>query len=196
MLRSMMTPHKSGFDILASGKSIAPVDVVNEAFVDRLTTQLKSTYDYVLLDLPMNWSPWFYAAAKQSSALLTIVEPSVKSADGSRRVVQGLSDLGILAPRLIPIANRTDKTPDMKRRIQRITDILGTPCDLLIRDDARTAMAASDLGECAREVSATAPLTLDLEAIAMRLASARAAPATTSSMREGASRFRLFGRNT
>jgi len=60
MLRSMMTPHKSGFDLLANGKSIAPVDVVTEAFVERLITQLKLSYQYILLDMPTTWSPWFY----------------------------------------------------------------------------------------------------------------------------------------
>lgn len=195
MLRSMMTPHKSGFDILANGKSIAPVDVVTDTFMERLTAQLKQTYDYVLLDMPMTWSPWFYTAATHADALLTIVEPSVKSADGSRRIMQGLSDLGIAKPKLIPIANRADKTPDVKRRLQRIADILETPCDLLVRDDARTAGAASDLGECAREVAATAPLTVDIEAIAARLSAARTESPSVTPVRDNLSKFRLFGRN-
>ncbi len=193
MLGSMMVSHKSGFDVLMNGKSIAPVDVITENFIERFIATLKPTYDHIIFDMPTSWGRWFYNAARASTQIMPVVEPTVRCADGARRLAQGFEDLGLAGLSMMPIANRADRTPEVRRRLKEIADILGAPVECIVREDTKTASLCADTGACARDISATAPLTQDIEAIAARLCAEVTPPTDAKPAREGASRFKLFG---
>ncbi len=166
MLKSMMTHHKSGFDVLPAAKSVAPIDVVSEDFVHRFCEQLKASYDVVLFDMPTCWAPWFFQALEASDLIMPVVEPTVRSADCARRIVQAIEDLGSGKPRFLPVANKTTREPATKDRLKAISEILHAKVDLQVREESKIAQQAADLGLCLRDVSASAGITQDFEQIA------------------------------
>lgn len=194
MLQSMMTRHKSGFDVLPAAKSVAPVEVISEDLVVSLCEQLKSSYDVIIFDMPSSWTPWFFPALNASDLIVPVVEPSVRSADCTRRVVQAIDDLGLAKPKFFPVANKSSREPAVKDRLKAIGEILHAKVDLLVREDPKVARQAADLGQCLRDVSANAGITQDFEQLAISMISALALNvADTSEATNKSRRISFFG---
>ena len=172
MLKSMMTRHKMGFDVLPGSKAIAPIDVLTEEFCGTFTQKMKSAYDYTVLDMPMTWSPWFFDVLDACDIAMPIVESTVRSADGTRRITQALQDLGIRNLTIVPVANRSTRSPSHKDRLKSISDILGVSVELTVREDTKIAAAAADVGECFRQTAPNAAVTGDVQSIAKAVHSA------------------------
>lgn len=169
LLKGVMTKHQSGFDVLPSAPGITPLSVVDEDFVASFCEQLKSSYDVILLELPMAWSRWFYAVMDQTDIIAPIVETSVRSADGARRIMQGLKDLAVKDPAFFAIANKVDRGPNTRERLKNLGSILGAAPEAIIREDEKTAMECADLGRCFKDVAPGVAATQDFANAARKL---------------------------
>jgi len=169
MLRSMMTAHSSGIDVLPAAKSLAQVDVITEEFAQTLCSLLKQNYDYVVFDMPTCWTSAFYPILKEANIIAPVVAPTVRSADCARRIMQAIGDLGIEHPKMLPIANRAAKDATTVERLRKIGEILNTRIELLVREDLKLAAQAADIGQTIRDVSAGAGLANDFTLIAQKI---------------------------
>jgi pilus assembly protein CpaE len=187
MLRQMMSEHASGVRALASSKTIAPMDSMGEQFAANLCNLAKATFSVSIIDMPMAWAPWFASVLASSDVIVPVVEPTVRSAKGAMRIASALEDLGIRAPAktIVPVANRSNKSPNPKERLKMLEDILKAPCTIQIREDLKTCSEAEDVGRCLRDVAPAAAVTTDLETAARTIAKAagfdisKAEPETT-----------------
>lgn len=171
LLRSVMTRHTSGIDVLPAAPTITPLDVIDNDFAKTLMAQLRSSYDFAVIELPSAWTHWFGDILDATDLLLPVTETSVRSADGSSRIMQGLADLSLRDSNMLVIANRFVKKPEAKDRLKKLADIYGVRPEGLIRADEKAATDASDLGKCVKDVAPGSPITEDFSALAEKILS-------------------------
>jgi pilus assembly protein CpaE len=193
MLRQIMSEHASGVRALASAKTIAPMDSMSEQFAANLCTIAKSSFSVSIIDMPMAWAPWFASVLASSDVIVPVVEPTVRSAKGAMRIAAALDDLGIRAPAktIMPIANRSNKSPNPRERLKMLEDILKAPCSAQIREDVKTCSEAEDVGRCLRDVAPAAAVTQDLEQAARNVAKAAGFNISRADGAETTQRFAL-----
>jgi len=193
MLRQMMAKHASGLQALTSAKTIAPMDSMSETFAETLCSLAKASFGVSIIDMPMAWAPWFASVLVSADVIVPVIEPSVRSAKGAMKIAAALDDLGIRAPAktILPIANRSNKSPNPRDRLKMLEDILKAPCAAQIREDAKTCGEAEDVGRCLRDVAPAAAVTQDIEHAALTLAKAAGFKITRAETGENPQRFAL-----
>ena len=169
LLRSIMTKHKSGLDVLTAPERVTPLDVITEHFIELLVTHLRNTYDIVILETPTAWGHWIAALFEASDLVVPVVETSVRSADGAKRMMRGFDDFGISEPPLFIVANKVAKKSEVKERLRQLGNIFGETPSALIRTDEKTVAEGSDLGRCLKDVNASAPVVQDMSNIAAKV---------------------------
>lgn len=169
LLRSVMTRHKSGFDVLPGPANLTPLNVIDTHFIEVFFRTLKASYDIVIVELPMVWRQWITAVADGTDILAPVVETTVRSADGARRITQALNDLSTTSLSLFVIANRVEKSPTTRDRMKNLGNILGAAPEAVIRMDAKVAAECADIGKCFRDVAATSAVTQDVAGAAQKI---------------------------
>ena len=152
LLRSLLVQHKSGFNILAGPKSMTAAEAVTPDFVATLTALLRAEFDIVIVDLPMNWSDWFAEILSESDVLMPVLQPSVRCADGARRTLDALADLGLSEQHMLPIINKAERTPASKDRLNSLSAIFSGAPVMTIREDTKMFQKAADLGQCLLDI--------------------------------------------
>lgn len=161
LLKSVMTKHTSGIDVLPVSKGITPLNVLSSDFIPFFMKELRSLYDIILIDLPTAWSGWNTAIFDESDEIAPVLETSVRSADGATRIVQGLNDLDLGTKSLFPIVNCARKASTTRDRIKRLGDIVGQKPIMVIREDEKAASEAADLGRCIVDVNSSVAIVED-----------------------------------
>lgn len=156
LLRSLMGQHPSGFHMLAAPKSMTAADALTPEFLTTFIAQLKSEFDLILFDMPMGWSDWFSEVLSESDLIVPILEPSVRCADGARRILDALEDLGLAALELQPVVNKLERTPAAKERLSGLEKVFSDRSLVTIREDTKAFQKASDLGRCLLDIGGTA----------------------------------------
>lgn len=169
LLKSVIARHRGEFDVLAAPPSLTPLSVIDGAFIDSLFHHLKTIYDVVIVDTPMAWRQWMSNLVEASDLVAPVVQTSVRSADGARRIEQALKDMDIDNAPFFVIANKVEKLPTTRDRIKNLSDILGTPPEAIIRRDDKIAAEAADVGKSFRDVSASSSATQDFASAAKKI---------------------------
>lgn len=155
LLRSLFTQHESGFQILAGPSEITATDALTPDFMSALTVQLKSEFDVVIFDMPMAWSDWFADVLSHTDLIMPVLQPNVRSADGARRTLDALEDIGLGEHAIQPVINGIDRTPDAKARSASLSGIFQGKPSITIRDDHKAFQRAADLGKCLIDLGGT-----------------------------------------
>jgi pilus assembly protein CpaE len=147
LMKSVVSRHSAGFDVLPAPKSIVPLDRVQPIAVEALLEVARSEYDLVLLDMPPVWTSWSETALVNSDLLVLVTQVSVAGVRQARRQIAALSErkLGAL-PSLI-VANRYQKRLFRRDiRLQEAERALGRRFDVCIPSDYRLVSEAVNAG--------------------------------------------------
>lgn len=91
LLKSAMTHHDSGLDVLTAPKNVLPLETVAPEFVSSLLQVSREIYDVTILDLPQAWTSWSYTALSQSDAIVVVSQLTVSSIRQAVQQVQTLT---------------------------------------------------------------------------------------------------------
>jgi capsular exopolysaccharide synthesis family protein len=110
------TAQPNLFMMTSGVKPRAPLDVFAPAGLTRLVTQLKSRFDFIVLDAaPFLEFPDAYALAPHVDAVFLVVEADRTLVDDARRVVRELERSGVRAAGVV-LNRQRDYTPWLLRR--------------------------------------------------------------------------------
>lgn len=169
MLRSTMTRHKSGVELLASPPHITPLNAITDDYLKNVFAIFRQSYDATIFELPGCWTDWTRTVLAESDLIVPVLEPTVRSGAGAARVMQCFHDLELTKPPLFVVANKVEKSFATGDRLERLKEIVDRKIDAVIRKDDATAHAASDCGLPLREISAKSPAAKDLERMAEKV---------------------------
>ena len=147
LMKSVVSRHSAGFDILPAPKSIVPLERVQPIALEALLEVARSEYDLVLLDMPPVWTSWSETALANSDLLVLVTQVSVAGVRQARRQIDALSarKLGTL-PTLV-VANRYQKRLFRREiHLQEAERALGRRFDVCIPSDYRLVSEAVNAG--------------------------------------------------
>ncbi|MDO4582327.1 MAG: AAA family ATPase [Bacillota bacterium] len=130
-LSSFLFKHSSGLRVLCAPTAPEYAEIVKPEHVEKIITELRSEFDYILLDMPPAFNDISLAALEQCSEIYFLVTPdipSLRNAQVSFGVIETLN----MADKLRLVLNREGNSNLLRRDIE---DVLGVkaiitlPCE-------------------------------------------------------------------
>ncbi len=110
-LRGYMTHHKSHVDILANTSEVIPVTwAISQESMNHLIDLALSSYDYVLIDLPLQLEPLTQLILERANNISLVIQQSIMHIRDAKRLMYVLSsELSIPETQINLILNRYTK---------------------------------------------------------------------------------------
>ena len=169
LLRSVVSTTPEGLHVLAAPSEMMPIEAVNADQILRIIELARAEYDYVVLDLPTNWTNWTLSLVARSTAIFLIVELSVASLRQAKRQLQLLQNQGISGDHISIVANRVEKRLFRSIDLESASQALGHPVDLSIHNDYPLVRAAHDQGVLIQQIRAKSKIVGDIARFLPRL---------------------------
>lgn len=169
LLRSVVSKTPEGLHVLAAPADMMPIEAVNADQILRIIELARAEYDYVVLDLPTNWTNWTLSLVARSTAIFLIVELSVASLRQAKRQLQLLQNQGISGDHISIAANRVEKRMFRAIDLDSASQALGHPVDLSIHNDYPLVRAAHDQGVLIQQIRAKSKIVGDIASFLPRL---------------------------
>lgn len=169
LLRSVATITDGGLHVIAAPVDMMPIEAVNADQILRIIDLARQQYDYVVLDLPTNWTNWALSLVARSTAIFLIVELSVGSLRQAKRQLQLLNSQAISGSHVHVVANRVEKRMFRAIDLDSASLALGHPVELSIHNDHPLVRAAHDQGVLIQQIRAKSKIVADIAALLPRL---------------------------
>jgi len=168
LLRSYMTVHSSGVHVLSAPKSPEYAELVAPEKVSSIISQLRTYYDYVIIDTPPSFSDVTITALEASSTILFVTGLDISILKNSKQSLSILKSLRQLDKVRIIVNRAVNVGSITLDDVQRLIDC---PIWAKIPSDYRVALTALNLGipfvtgapktELSQAVSSVATLLLE-----------------------------------
>lgn len=109
LLRSITGDAGEGLAVLAAPDRILPLDTIETELFLQIVTLLRQQYDYVVLDLPANWTDWTLSAVSMADVIVLVTELSVASLRQAKRRLELFASVGIGKEAIEIVVNRVEK---------------------------------------------------------------------------------------
>ena len=139
-------------DVIAATDGIVPMSAITNEFLGSLLEMASTIYDYIVLDLPTNWTGWTTKALAVSDLIIPVMQPSVEHVQNAQKVLEGLDNLQIVRTKTFFILNRVSKGLAAKDRVKKIESVIKRPIFTFI-DDPKPHILARDTGELLHSVA-------------------------------------------
>jgi pilus assembly protein CpaE len=169
LLRSVAGEAEGGLSVIAAPDAIMPLESVDTDDLLRVLTLLRQQYDYVVLDLPANWTNWTLSAALAADAILMVVELSIASLRQARRRLELFRSVGIEDRAVEIVVNRVEKRLFRTIGLDDVARTLGHAVLGNIALDAPTVSTAQNQGTLVGSVRRKSRFVADLTEIGQQL---------------------------
>lgn len=164
LLRSVAMTTDRGLHVIAAPVDMMPIEAVNADQILRIIDLARQQYDYVVVDLPTNWTNWALSLVARSTAIFLIVELSVGSLRQAKRQLKLLSSQDIKGSHIHVVANRIEKRLFRTIDLDSASLALGHLVELSIHDDHPLVRAAQDQGILIQQIRAKSKIVRDIAA--------------------------------
>jgi len=186
LMRSVMGHHESGLDVLAAPRTLLPIDTLSKDFVSDCLALARAEYQTVVLDLPLAWTAWTFAALKHCDLIVLVAQLSLSSLRCAQRQLQGLLIHGLGETPLRLVLNRYDRSWGAASRRREAEQALGRPFDFSIANDPGRMREALNRGVPVAKLARWSRVNKDIEhladGVALALAGASESPAASSKL--------------
>lgn len=147
LLLSVMSHHESGLDILAAPRELLPLNAMTAASAVQLIELACAQYDYVVVDLPMDWTDWSHAILEHSGLVTLVTQLTVAAIRQARRQIDILAGEGLGQVPLAIVLNRYERrSAGSGIRIKEAEKALGRSIDHFIPNEYKTVSQALNRG--------------------------------------------------
>lgn len=164
-LTASMTHHPAGIDVLASPRSVLPLDALTAEIAVDLISTAKNQYQFSIFDMPHAWANWTSAVLAAMDLVVLVTELTVTSITRARHLLDLMEELELSGIPTLIVANRVKDSSGAMERLKGAEAALGRRIDYCVRMDARTADEARDRGVMLREISSKSPILKDMERV-------------------------------
>jgi pilus assembly protein CpaE len=152
-----------------------PLEAIDTDDLLRVLTLVRQQFDYVVLDLPANWTNWTLSAALAADAILHVVELSIASLSQAKRQLDLFRSVGVEDPTVEIVVNRVEKRLFRTINLDDVARTLGHPVLGDISLDAPTVNTAQVQGVLVDSVRRKSRFAADVVKIGQLLRSGRLA---------------------
>lgn len=169
--------HESGLRVLPAPIAAMPLEALDAIRVGVLIDTLRTSYDYVVIDLPHALVSWLEAVVERTDMLLMVTDTSVPSVRSARRMINLLTEENpALATEIV--INRESKPLVQSHSHKLAAEALRLPLRHFIAADPNAARRAVDRGEVMATVAPNSSMTKSLRRLAGYILKTFPAPAT------------------
>lgn len=109
LLRSVSRQTDEGIAVFAAPEVIPPLESVDTDQLLDVLTMIRRHYDYVILDLPSNWTNWTLPAISASDVVVMVTELSLASLRQAKRRLELFDAVGIEHGKTVVVVNRVQR---------------------------------------------------------------------------------------
>jgi pilus assembly protein CpaE len=117
LVRSVSRQVEGGVAVFAAPEAIPPLESVETDQMLSVLTMLRKHYDYVILDLPSNWTNWTLSALSVADVVMMVAELSLGSLRQAKRRLELFDAVGIARSSTVIVVNR------VQRRLFKTIDV-------------------------------------------------------------------------
>lgn len=186
LLDASIARHASGVRVLAQSGKVEEADHIHPLEVSQLLGFLRRHYDCVLVDGVRGFDEMSLAALDSSQKILLVLTQDVPAVRNAKRCLDLFRRLGYDDSKLILVANRYQKDPDISTQV--IEEMVGLPVARTLGNDFQAAITSINRGIPLQDASPRSKLTKDIEQLVPLLANRNQAAAKTGFFRNLLSR--------
>jgi pilus assembly protein CpaE len=172
IIESVVIDHSTGIRVMLAPPSPEGADLVTPAYLRKIVEQLKTTHDWVVVDLPSGLNDHSLTILDVADQILIIAALEITTIKNVRLFLEVADQLEYERSKLRLIINRSDTSQGI--RIGDVEASIRRPIDGTIISDGRLAVLAVNRGVPFVVSHPEAPLSRDVTALARKLATERA----------------------
>lgn len=109
VLRSIAVERADGIHVISAPLDIQPLEQVDVEQLLRVIQLARKEYDFVVMDLPANWTNWNLSTLLDASEILMVVELDISSLRQAKRWLELFQSVGVKAEKVSVVVNRVEK---------------------------------------------------------------------------------------
>lgn len=170
-LKQAMASYKERLDVLSAPNDALPLEFVEPDGIDNIIQQAKSSYDFVIIDVPQALVSWSEVVLEAATLYFAFLELDMRSAQNCLRFVRTLKAEDLPYEKVQFALNRAPKFTDMsgKTRVKRMAESLEIEMRYQLPDGGKPVANAGDEGIPLAEIAAKNPLRKEILKIANTL---------------------------
>lgn len=170
LVERMVVGYNNNLDIIAAPNELKFYPDIRPEIIRDLLMSLKERYQFVILDLPHEWSPWIASAFNNSDVVMLTAQLWLKSVTHASRLMNVWRETGIDLKSVQVAINRSGakyKEGVTARDFERVCQ---KPIQFFLPNDIRTVVNAENHGKTILEIGKS-KLAHEIQSIAMQLRS-------------------------
>ncbi len=171
LLFSSLNRHECGFYLLGVSGEISDADQTQGGDITRMLEVLKAHADYIILDIPHDFSERSLAALEISNKIMVVVQQDIVSIKSAQRALEIFNNLNYSNEKVVALLNRFQKRNDITPK--DVAGVLQHPVHSIIRNDFRVLLNTSNLGKTVDTMEPESNLNKDFSLLASRISGVR-----------------------
>lgn len=181
LLFSSLTRHPNGFYVLTAPEEISDADQISGEDITRMFGLLKKHLDYIIVDLPHDFSERTLAAIEEADRLLLVAQQSLPVIKSVQRTLQLFRELNYPENKVKIILNRYLKKSELSP--DDLAHVFNQPVFSVISNDYRALTETVNKGRTIGQAHGVARINDDIAELAGRLAGISSSSAKQSGWR-------------
>lgn len=163
-----LVPFNEKLQVLTSPVDMLPLDLITGEDVGRIIDQARSSFDYVVIDMPSTVVQWTETVLNAAHVYFLLLEIDMRSAQNALRLIRALKAEDLPVEKLRYLLNRAPKFTDLagKSRVKRLAENLDITIEVQLPDGGAQVVQACDHGLPLADVARKNPLRREIQKIA------------------------------
>ena len=165
-LRAVATEHSSHLSVIAAPDEIVPLETIETDYLLKIIDIAKREYDYLVLDMPSNWTSWNLSTVLAADQVLMVVELNIASLRQAKRRIELFRSFGVDSSRIAIVVNRVDKKLFRAISLDDVAKTLKQDVLVGIARETDLISTAQDQGKFARQIQRKSKFAAGIERLA------------------------------
>ena len=165
-LRAVAVEHSSHLSVIAAPDEIVPLETIETDYLLKVIDIAKSEYDYVVLDMPSNWTSWNLSTVLAADQILMVVELNIASLKQAKRRIELFRSFGVESKRISIVVNQVEKKLFRAISLDDVAKTLKQDVLVGITKDSDLLATAQDQGSFVRQIQRKSRFASDIMKLA------------------------------
>ncbi|MFN2098452.1 CpaE family protein [Altererythrobacter sp. MF3-039] len=151
-LRAIALEKSPHLDVIAAPDEIVPLETIETDYLLKVIDIAKREYDYVVLDMPSNWTSWNLSTVLAADEILMVVELNIASLRQAKRRIELFRSFGVDPKRISVVVNRVEKKLFRTIGLDDVAKTLNLDVLIGMTRENELLITAQDQGQFARQI--------------------------------------------
>jgi len=166
LVRDAAVAAPQGIFVIGAPSQIAPLEEVDVDRILNLVNVARQTFDFVLVDLPSNWTNWTLSAALACNEILVVTDQSITGLRQTKRVIDLFDMMQVGRENVRIVVNRVEKKLFQTIGVSEVADTLGREVSATVAREKGDLQMAQDRGVLLSESGRKSAFVKDIDRLA------------------------------